>query len=39
MSCVYLYMQKIELCYWWESGDKKTRIIKLNEKCLLIPWD
>ena len=38
MGCVWVYMQKMELCYWWEYGDKKTRINKLNEKRLLILW-
>ena len=28
----------MELCYWWEYGDEKTRINKLNEKRLLILW-
>ena len=26
VGCVRVYMQKIELCYWWEYGDEKTRI-------------
>ena len=30
--------QKMELRYWWEYVDGKTRINKLNEKRLLIPW-
>ena len=38
MGCVCIYKQKMELCYWWEYGDKKTRINKLNEKHSLIPW-
>ena len=32
MSCVWVYMQKMKLCYWWEYGDEKTRINYLNEK-------
>ena len=31
-------MQKIELCYWWEYGDEKTRINSWNEERSLIPW-
>ena len=38
MGFVCIYKQKMELCYWWEYGDKKTRINKLNEKHSLIPW-
>ena len=38
MGCVWVYLQKMELCYWWEYSDEKTRIIFLNEKCSLIPW-
>ena len=38
MGCVWVYMQKMELCYWWEYGDEKTRINKLNEKRSLILW-
>ena len=38
MGCVRVYMQKVELRYWWEYGDEKTRINYLNEKCSLIPW-
>ena len=30
--------QKMELRYWWEYVDGKTRINKLNEKHSLIPW-
>ena len=26
-------MQKVELRYLWEYGDKKTRINELNDKC------
>ena len=26
------------LRYWWEYGDEKTRINKLNEMRSLIPW-
>ena len=37
MGCVWVYMQKMELRYWWEYGDEKTRINKLNEKRSLIP--
>ena len=35
---VSVYLQKMELRYWWEYGDEKTRINKLNEKHSLIPW-
>ena len=38
MGCVWVYMQKVELRYWWEYGDGKTGINWLNEKCSLIPW-
>ena len=37
MGCAYFYMQKIELRYWWEYGDEKTKINKLNERRSLIP--
>ena len=26
VRCVWVYMQKMELRYWWEYGDEKTRI-------------
>ena len=26
----------MELCYWWEYGDKKTRINWLNEKHFFV---
>ena len=39
MGCVWVYMQKVELRYWWEYGDEKTRINQLNEKRSLIPWE
>ena len=26
MGCVCVYIQKVELCYWWGYGDEKTRI-------------
>ena len=39
MGCVWVYMQKVELLYWWEYGDEKTRINYLNEKRSLIPWE
>ena len=32
MDYVWVYMQKMELRYWWEYGDEKTRMISL------IPW-
>ena len=35
---VWVYMQKVELRYWWEHGDEKTGINSLNEKRSLIPW-
>ena len=38
MGCVRIYMQKMELCYWWEYGDEKTIINYLHEKYLLILW-
>ena len=31
-------MQKVELCYWWEYGDEKTRINYLSKKHSLMPW-
>ena len=37
MGCVWVYMQKMELRYWWEYGDEETRINELNEKRSLIP--
>ena len=30
--------QKMELHYWWEYSNNKTRINQLNEKPLLILW-
>ena len=30
-------MQKMELPYWWEYGEEKTSVNKLNEKRSLIP--
>ena len=30
MGCVWVYMQKMEPRYWWEYGDEKTIINKLN---------
>ena len=38
MGCVWVYMQKMELRYWWEYGDEKTRINYLNEMRSLIPF-
>ena len=38
MGCVWVYMQKVELRYWWEYGDEKTGMHQLNEKRSLIPW-
>ena len=26
VGCVWVYIQKMELRYWWEYGDEKTRI-------------
>ena len=26
MGCVCVYVQKVELRYWWEYDDEKTRI-------------
>ena len=26
MGCVCVYVQKVELLYWWEYDDEKTRI-------------
>ena len=37
MGCVWVYIQKMELRYWWEYGDEKTRVNKWNEKRPLIP--
>ena len=34
MGCVCIYMQKMELSYWWEYGDLNY----LNEKHSLILW-
>ena len=31
-------MQEMELRYWWEYGDEKTRINQVNEKCSLMLW-
>ena len=39
MSCVWIYMQKMELYYWWEYSDEKTRINQLNDKRSSIPWE
>ena len=38
MGCVRIYMQKMELCYWWEYGDEKTIINYLHGKHSLILW-
>ena len=38
MGYVWVYMQNVELRYWWEYGDEKTGINQLNEKRSLIPW-
>ena len=41
MGCVWVYLQKMDLYYRWEYGDKSTRInwqfksADLEEKCLL----
>ena len=32
-------MQKVGLRHWWEYGDEKIGINKLNEKRSLIPWE
>ena len=34
---VCVYMQKMELRYWWEH-EEKTRVNRLNEKRSLILW-
>ena len=39
MGCVWVYMQTMELHYWWEYGDEKTRIKWLNEKRSSINGD
>ena len=29
MGCVWVYMQKMELRYWWEYGDeKKNKLVE-----------
>ena len=38
MGCLWVYIQKVELRYWWEYGDEKAGIDSLNEKRSLIPW-
>ena len=38
VGCVWVYLQKMELRYWWEYGDEKTRINQLSEKRSFIPW-
>ena len=40
MDFVWVYMQKMELRYLWEYGDRRYMLIinKLNEKRSLIPW-
>ena len=38
MGCVWVYRQKVKLRHWWEYGDEKTRMNKLNEKRSLIMW-
>ena len=35
---VWLYLQKMELRYWWEYGEEKTITNLLNEKRSLIRW-
>ena len=37
MGCVCVDMQKMELHYWWEHGDKKKMINQLNGKHSLVP--
>ena len=37
MGCLWVYIQKVELRYWWEYGDEKGGIDWFNEKRLLIP--
>lgn len=31
MSCGCVFMQRMELCYWWEHGKKKMRIHLLTQ--------
>ena len=38
MGCAWVYMQEMELRYWWEYGDEKIGINYLNEKRSLILW-
>ena len=37
MGCLWVYIQKVELRYWWEYGDEKGGIDWFNEKRSLIP--
>ena len=32
-----VYVQKMELCYWWKHGKEKNKR-KLMEKLLVIMW-
>ena len=38
MWVVCVYVQKMELCFWWQYGDEKSGINQFNEKCSLILW-
>ena len=35
MGCVWVYMQKVELRYWWEYGDEKAKIKLVEWKALV----
>ena len=37
MGCLWVYIQKVELRYWWEYGNEKGGIDWFNEKRSLIP--
>ena len=39
MGCLWVYIQKVELRYWWEYGDEKGGIDWFNEKRSLIPGE
>ena len=35
MGCVWVYMEKVELRYWWEHSDKKNMNILVEWKAFI----
>ena len=35
---MWVNIQRMELRYWWEYGDERTRLNQSNEKRSLIAW-